>query len=203
MSLKLKQMIALLVTAMALALLYLSAYLPYVKGSLYISALSEVQSATTLQDFITPFETAFNFWSPIGEPEEVRFFANNTLGMLTNQKQQLPETVATALVDYTVQKLNSNPLGAKGLNYSQSILIEASILSAYGQEYKQASALQKAEELYQEGLQLSPKRPQFLYGLFSLYLAEGNAAAAKPIGEEILKYWPDDQNVAGIVGKLK
>jgi tetratricopeptide (TPR) repeat protein len=107
-----------------------------------------------------------------------------------------------ALVNYAVGELNSNPPGARGLNYTQSILIEASILSAYGQEYKQARALQKAEELYKEGLQLSPNRPQFLYGLFSLYLAEGNAAAAKPIGEEILKYWPNDPNVPGIMAQL-
>ena len=203
MSLKLKQLIALGVTIVALALLYLSAYLPYVKSTLYINALQTAGQATTLQDYLAPYDTAFNFWSPVGQPELIRFFGNDILSMLTNQKQQLPEAVATALVNYTVDKLNSDPLGAKGLNYSQSILIEASIFSAYGQEYKQASALQKAEELYQEGLQLSPNRPQFLYGLFSLYLAEGNVAAAKPIGEEILKYWPTDQNVAGIVGKLK
>ncbi|MCL4391845.1 tetratricopeptide repeat protein [Patescibacteria group bacterium] len=202
MNTKVKQSIALGVTIVALALVYLSAYLPYVKSTLYINALQKAQQATTLQDYLAPFQTAFDFWSPVGQPEELRFFGNDILSLLTNQKQQLPQDVATALVNYAVGELNSNPPGARGLNYTQSILIEASILSAYGQEYKQAGALQKAEELYKEGLQLSPNRPQFLYGLFSLYLAEGNAAAAKPIGEEILKYWPNDPNVPGIMAQL-
>lgn len=198
-----KQAIAVVVTVVAGALLYLSAYLPYVKSTLYITALQQSQQAKTLQDYLAPFETAFNFWSPIGQPEEIRFFGNNVLSLLTNQKQQLSEPVATQLVDYATKELSSNPPGAKGLNYSQSVLIEASILSAYGQEYHQTSALQKAEALYKEGLQLSPKRPQFLYGLFSLYLAEGDTAAAKPIGEEILKYWPTDQKVSQIMSQLK
>jgi tetratricopeptide (TPR) repeat protein len=202
MNTKVKQLIALGVTIVALALVYLSAYLPYVKSTLYINAIQKAQQATTLQDYLAPFQAAFDFWSPVGQPEELRFFGNDILSLLTNQKQQLPQDVATALVNYAVGELNSNPPGARGLNYTQSILIEASILSAYGQEYKQSAALQKAEELYKEGLILSPKRPQFLYGLFSLYLAEGNAAAAKPIGETILKYWPTDKNVSQVMSQL-
>lgn len=202
MSLKLKQLIALGITIVALGLLYTSAYLPYVKGSLYISAMQSSQQATTLQDYLKPFDDAMNFWSPVGEPEIIRFFGNSTLSLLNDQKQSLPESVATPLVSYTIQKLSSHPLGGKGLNYSQDLLIEASIISTYAEKYNKPDILPAAEELYKEGLQLSPNRPQFLYGLFSLYLTEGKSAEAKTIGEEILKYWPTDKNVANAVNGL-
>jgi len=200
---KSKQLIALFITAFALVLMYLSAYLPYVKGSLYITALQNSQQATTLQDYLKPYEDAFNFWSPVGDPEEIRFFGNNILNLLSNQKQTLSETAATNLVDYAFDKLNSPSLGTKGLNYSQVILEKASILASYGKIYKKPEAFQKAEELYKQGLELSPHRPQFLYGLLSLYLAEGKTVEAKAIGETILKYWPTDQNIAKIMAELK
>lgn len=88
---KSKQLIALFITAFALVLMYLSAYLPYVKGSLYITALQNSQQATTLQDYLKPYEDAFNFWSPVGDPEEIRFFGNNILNLLSNQKQTLSD----------------------------------------------------------------------------------------------------------------
>lgn len=197
-----KQIVALLTTAVALLLIYLSAYLPYVKGDLYITALQDSGQAKTLQDFLQPFENAITFWSPVGDPEIIRFFGNNVLSMITDQKQAFPESVATPLVNYTVDELNSSPLGSKGLNYSQDILIEASILSNYGEKYKKLDALQKAEELYKEGLILSPNRPQFLYGLFALYTAEGRSEEAKSIGETILKYWPTDQSVSSVINQL-
>ncbi len=203
MSTKVKQLIALGITIIALALLYTSAYLPYVKGSLYISAMQSSQQATTLQAYLRPFDDAMNFWSPVGQPEIIRFFGNNTLSLISDQKQNLPESVATPLVSYTVQKLSSDPLGGKGLNYSQDILIEASIISAYAEKYNKPDMLSAAEQLYKKGIQLSPNRPQFLYGLFSLYLAEGKSADAKAIGQEILKYWPDDRNVATAIAGLK
>lgn len=198
-----KKLIALLVTIFALALLYTSAYLPYTKSSLYIIAMQSAGGAKTLEDFLKPYDTAFNFWSPVGQPEMIRFFANNVLGFLTDQKQTLPEPLATALVNYTVDRIDADTLGNKGLNYSQLVLLEASILSSYGEKYNKTDALQKAEDLYKEGENLSPRRPQFLYGLFSLYTYENKPDEAKPIGEEILKYWPTDQGVSDVLSKLK
>ena len=199
---KSKQLIALFVIALAMLLIYLSAYLPYVKATLYIRALSMASQAKTLQDFLNPFQEAFNFWSPIGQPEEIRFFASDISGVL-NQNTQLPKDVAKELVSYTVGMLNSNPQGGKGLNYSQALLLEANILSTYGKTFNDSNALNTAEKLFKEGLKLSPTRPQFLYGLFSLYLAEGKNSDAKPIGETILKYWPNDKNVASLLANIK
>ena len=203
MSTNLKQLIALLVTVFALGLLYTSAYLPYAKSSLYIAAMQGAGGATTLEDFLKPYDTAFNFWSPVGQPEMIRFFANNVLSFLTDQKQSLPEPIATALVNYTVDRIDADTLGNKGLNYTQLVLLEASILSSYGEKYNKPDALQKAEDLYKEGENLSPRRPQFLYGLFSLYAYENKPNEARPIGEEILKYWPQDTTVSNALANLK
>ncbi|MGC9046707.1 MAG: tetratricopeptide repeat protein [Minisyncoccia bacterium] len=196
-----KKIIALFISIIAAALIYLSAYLPYVKSVLYINALQLSQQSTSLQDFLNPFINAFNFWSPVGQPEEIRFFANNVLNILS-QTQQIPQEVANTLVKYTVSLLDSHPLGGKGLNYSQSVLLEASIFATYGERYNDKASLIKAEELYKQGMQLSPKRPQFLYGLFALYTAQNRQEDAKNIGNEILKYWPSDMRIKQILDAL-
>jgi len=198
---KKRQIIALVFIALMMVLIYLSSYLPYMKGKLYIDAVRQAMQAKSLDEFITPFEKTFSFWSPVGQPEALRFFAGDVSSILQNN-QQLPKEIAKALVDYTIQVLSSNPLGAKGLNYSQNVLFKATILSTYGFNYKDEEALKKAEDYYKEGLTLSPTRPQFLYGLFSFYLNLGKKEEAKNVGNEILKYWPEDINVAKALKEL-
>lgn len=203
---RLKEIISIFVIIIALVLIYTSAYLPYVKASLYIKALKEQTKATSVEEFITPMEKAFNFWSPVGQPEEIRFFASNIASMLFSQKEStssIPQEVAFALVDYTVKLLNSNPPGMKGLNYSQSLLLEASLLFTYGQRFNDFESLKKAEDLYKKGLELSPKRPQFLYGLLSIYLYENRKDDLKNVAQEILKYWPQDERVKQILENLE
>jgi len=193
----LKQIISGLVIVSAIFLIYLSAYLPYKKAYLYISAMNESRKAKTLDEFLIPFNRFFNFWSPVGNPEGIRFFAGDVSGILRNES--LPKEVAKELAEYSFNLLNSDVKGMKGLNYAQGILYEAEIAYVYGILHKDEGYLKKAEELYKKGLELSPKRPQFLYGLFGLYLNTGRKEEAKKIGEEILKYWPNDEKIKSII----
>lgn len=196
---KTKQFIAFLIIGGAALLIYFAAYLPYVKASLYISALRKQVTATSVEDFIATIDEALNFWSPVGQPEEVRFFIGNVVGILNNKDQDLPQEVAKKLTDYALKVLDLNPLGAKGLNYSQSILLKATLLNIYGQKYGNKEYLSKAEEFYKKGIELSPKRPQFLYGLLTVYMSENKNEEIKKLGEEILKYWPQDTRVKQIL----
>jgi tetratricopeptide (TPR) repeat protein len=192
---KKRQFIAFLVIAFAMILIYLSSYLPFKKASLYISASKEQAKARSIEEFIRPIDEALNFWSPVGQPEEIRFFASNLLGFLANDKGEMPKEIAKEIVNYVSRILNYDALGQKGLNYTQKILLEASLYTQYAIKYNDLESLKKAEELYRKGLEVSPRRPQFLYGLLYVYLQEGNKEGIKEIGEKILEYWPQDKRV--------
>ena len=62
----------------------------------------------------------------------------------------------------------------------------------------------KAEDYYKKCLIESPRRVQCLYGLLDIYGNQKNRSSdAIKIGEEIIHYWPTDNDVREILGKLK
>ena len=61
--------------------------------------------------------------------------------------------------------------------------------------YRDGDYAATAEELYLNGLEVSPDRPQFLYGLFDLYLSGGREKEALEVGKEIARLWPTDSSV--------
>lgn len=54
----------------------------------------------------------------------------------------------------------------------------------------------------EDGLIVSPNRPQFLYGLFDAYRLAGDLKRAKEVGEKIVSLWPMDEKVAAILKEL-
>lgn len=200
-----KNFIAVIVILFALALIYLSSYLPFKKASLYISALYKQAQSKDLDGFLKIIDEALKFWSPVGQPEMIKFFSNNLISALKSQQEKgrLTQAEVKRVVDYTISILDSNPPGMRGLNYSQNLLIKATTLLFYAQEYNDNEYLKKAEEVLKEGLRVSPRRPQFLYGLLAVYMRENNKEGIKDVASKILTYWPQDVRVKALLESLE
>ena len=56
-----------------------------------------------------------------------------------------------------------------------------------------AAYAKRSEELYLRCLEASPRRPECLYALFRLYESGGQREQERLVGEEILRYWPDER----------
>jgi hypothetical protein len=53
--------------------------------------------------------------------------------------------------------------------------------------------LTEAERLFSRGLQVSPKRAEYLHGLLEVYRLAKDTDKLKAVADAILTQWPDDQ----------
>lgn len=169
-------------------------YLPLRKSRLYISALQTANKATSLQDFMVPYMTAFEAVSPIGQEEIVRNFANTVGAIATNAKGADPTLIralGASMDRYSLPLIEER----SGLSQAQSFYTFGATYRALDQGDDTTNFRERYHTLLLRGLELSPNRPQFLYGLFDYELHFGSNAEARKYGELILKYWPDDKQV--------
>src|SRR5262249_41095414 len=66
-------------------------------------------------------------------------------------------------------------------------------LKAYGVLHER-QYLDAARRYFSLGHASSPTRPEFIYSLFDIDLAEGNLDGAKKMGALIVTYWPQDSD---------
>ncbi len=178
-----------------LALIY-GSFLPFRKAQLFIQAMHNSYQARSVADYERIFNTALNFSSPVGQAENIRFLENQIGGVIA---QKPPQAIADALVSYADSISRANAPGRYGLNYTQELMTLANIHEVNFRNYRSEKDYNAALALYEKGLALSPKRPQFLYGLYQLYMDAGKTADAKTVGEKIISLWPSDKNMAAFV----
>lgn len=196
-----KSVLAPVLIIAAVIALYLGAYLPYEKASLFINALQQSSQATSLQELENDFNAALQFYSPVGQQEVERYTGNQILSIL-GQKGITPQ-VSQALADYLGQVLHLDKPSTRGLDFTQEFLLAANAYQIAWMGDHSPADYALAEKYYQEGLKLSPTRPQLLYGLLQLYANGGQATQALQVAEEIHKYWPSDSQVASLIPELQ
>lgn len=191
-----KQSIAAIIIITAMGMFYFGAYLPLKKSQLYIDAAMNLSTVHTIGDFDNVFKKVFSFYSPTGQDEILSAYISNMLNLIISQKD---ERVVDALM---VQlENNSNYLfnSKNGFNYGQSLFFMGLIYEINGKKFNDEVYYQKAISMFEKGLEYSPNRPAFLYGLFDAYKDKGDKIKAKEIGNIILKYWPNDEEVKNFV----
>ncbi len=181
-----------------LSLVY-GAFLPFRKAQLFIAVMQQAYQSQTIGDYEATYNKALGFYSPVGQAEDVRFLLSQISSVIVAKP---PQDVSDALVRYADQISRVNAPGQQGLNYTQELVTLATIHEANFHNYHEQNDYNVALSLYEKGLQLSSKRPQFLYGLFQLYMDAGDTANEKAIGEKILSLWPTDTKIEGIVNGL-
>ncbi len=182
-----------MITAISVDLLYSSAYLPYVKASLYTTASENISRYKTVDDFKNAFDKVFDFYSPIGQQEIERFLGVHILNIIRNTEQ--PKSVSGALVNYAEEIFHIDYPTYRGLNFVQNYIILGNIHLENWRRHHEPQDAVLAEKYFLDGLKSSPKRPQFLYGLFVVYTESNQKEKAISVDKEIMKYWPTDQTV--------
>lgn len=170
--------------------LYIGAYLPYEKSRRFIEAYRLAARAETMQEFQTIFDSVLNFYSPVGQREEVRFLTSQIFDLISRQKP--PYENAISLTRYVESKYEELPNSDNPAFGVQTIMFLGDLWRYIGLTYKDAESTNKAENYYLQGLVVSPRRPQFLYALYSLYVATGNQSRARDMYFELIAYWPND-----------
>ncbi len=175
------------------------AFLPFRKSQLFIQAMRQAGQSTSVAAYVDTFNQALDFYSPVGQAEDIRFLENQ-IGSIIAQKP--PQQVADALIAYADSVSRVIKSGNHSSNYVQEIAILGSIHATNFRNYKEKKDYDVALALFQKGLTLSPNRPQFLYGLFQLYTSAEEVDNARAIGQEILSIWPNDQRIQEMVRAL-
>ncbi len=196
-----KSVLAPILVILAAIGLYLGAYLPYAKGGMFISALQQASQAQTLQGLEDAFNSALNFYSPVGQQETERYVGDQIVNIL-GQKGITPQ-ISQSLTDYLDRMIHVDHPTDRGLDFTQEYLLLANAHQINWTTTKNPSEFALAEKYYEEGLQISPVRPQFLYGLLQLYLNDGDAAQALQVAEKIHALWPTDDQITAMLPEIQ
>lgn len=193
MSSTLKKILGVLFSAFILSVAYYGSYLPLNKSEAFISALRSMQSIKSLADFEQTFSAPLNMPSPIGQEELVRNTTNIVLNLV--QQSNNPDVVEKA-IDFIESYYNPIIDRGRGMSFEQNLYVLGAVNESAFVKTKQARFLGDSEKYYSKGLELGPKRPQFLYGLYDVYRIEGNVDGVKAIAAQILSQWPEDERVS-------
>ena len=191
----LKNIIAISVSVLVILSIYYGAYLPFRKSQLYVNSMMNLRSGSvkSVADLQNVFNPALNYYSPVGQDEEMASYIEvlSNVALQQNNKPVVDAVVKMAN-DAATPELN-NP--EKGFNYGQTVYALGLIYSMEGLKFHDQAYLQRSIDLFNEGLKFDPKRAAYLYGLFDTYSQEGDKEMAKRVGQTILSYWPTDQQV--------
>lgn len=190
-----KRSIGVAVVLVFVAVLVYGTYLPYRKSKDYVAAISNTGEATSLQTFLAPFIEALDDHSPSGQEETFRNFTQTVAGVLSNVKDssentQLVVRALGATVDrYALELVNRQSGTSQPQTYYALATTYLRVYDITGiSSYKN-----RGRELLEKGLELSPDRPQFLYGLFEYEKNYGSREQAEFYGNRILELWPSDK----------
>lgn len=186
-----KQPIIVILITLALISAYFGAYLPFVKGQEYVTALRAAQSVRSLNEFETLFARPLDFYSPIGDEEIAKFLGMNILNTVT---QARPEELNRALVEYIEPYMIKNNL--------RHLIILGQMYSILWREYGHKEDYMKSESYQRKAFEIGPNLPPVLYGLLDIYQTSGDDVKLKEIASEIVKYWPQDEGVQNVLKRI-
>ncbi|MFH0806318.1 MAG: O-antigen ligase family protein [Candidatus Brennerbacteria bacterium] len=182
-----------LLVILAAGSLVFGVYAPVAKARAYINALQTAGSITSVDSFITHFTPALTHWSPIGQEEVVKFLSSDVGSMVGtgNQLEEGMRGLIAFIEPYLLQNNVRHLLVGGHLYYG--------LWSKYGGD---SEDYVRAERYYEAARAIGPALPPVLYALFDLYLNGGNYEKAQVVGEDILRLWPDAQDVRGTLGTI-
>ncbi|MBS3903231.1 MAG: tetratricopeptide repeat protein [Anaplasmataceae bacterium] len=198
----LKKAIALVAAAIAIASVYYGSYLPLQKSQAFINTLRNMDRMTTLDEVIRNFDQVFSISSPIGQEELIRHFANIAAQTVQQHGAQNPD-LTRQIVQYLEEEYEPIISRGRGMSFTQNLFLLGAVNHAAFIQTKDPAYLERAISLFEEGRELSPDRPQFLYQLFGAYQIAGQKEKAIEVGERIIELWPNDENIKKGLEQLK
>lgn len=193
-----KKISALALCLFIFAVMIYGSYLPFKKSSLFIRALNSLSQVKSLEELFGALSVPLDFHSPIGQEELVRNMSNSLISFINQNPSVAGQMIKYAESYYKpiVEK------GRGGLSFGQNLYIlgemnELALVRTGDPQY-----FESAKKYFAQGVAISPKRPQFLYGLFDIYRAGKNVDGAKAAAEQILALWPEDQRTRDLLSEF-
>lgn len=174
---------------------YFGNYLPLRKSLTYISALRNLSRYRSVTEFEDAFSASLDIASPVGQEELVRNTGSVILNVIQGSKQ--PGPVVTELVKYAEKYFKPLVDYGRGMSFGQDIYILGALNATAFRQTGNGEYLLAAENYFRKGLVFSPKRPQYLYGLFDIYRMGNDLAKGQDVGEKILSLWPINNKAKG------
>lgn len=168
---------------------YVGSYAPFQKSRIFVHVLSVKNSFQSVQELEDTFSGALDYSSPIGQEELVR----NTGSYILSFAQQSDDAdVIVPLVQYVTRYFDPIIARGRGMSFGQDLYLLGVLNEVTLVKTKDPKYLQAAHAYYAKALELGPRRPQPLFGMFDVYRFEGDAEGAKKIADQILAQWPTD-----------
>jgi hypothetical protein len=198
-----KRLIAAGVAVAALAVLIYGTYLPYRKSALYIQALEKSGEATSLDTFLVPFMSALSAPSPVGQEELVRNFGA-TVGTVVDgasagTNPTLVRALGAVLDDYAKPVIERR----SGLSQAQTYYTMTTAYRIIDGHDETKNFRERYGKMLHRGVEISPDRPQFLYGLIDFEQRYGSNDLALQYAERVKELWPSDKNIDRVIRELK
>lgn len=188
----LKKTILWIIIVLGVLMVYFSAYLPFAKSRAYIRAVRQTQQIKSFDEFKKIFDPVFNFYSPVGDEEVVKFLSNDILTLIS--QEQANEEVSRLLVEYIEPYFFDE-------NVRHMITI-ARMYETLWRRWGGEEDYKKAEAYFLKAHDIGPKLPPVLYAMVSFYYSRGDFDKTRNIANEILKSWPNDERVKELLAQL-
>lgn len=177
------------VSVFILLIAYYGNFLPMKKSQTLISTMQSLRSINSVLELSNAFAVPFSIPSPIGQEELVRNSGNVILGVL--QQADKPDVIAE-LMNFIETSYQPIIEYGRGMSFEQNLYILGTLNELSFVKTGDVKYFNAAKKYYSRGLELGPKRPQFLYGMFDIYRMEGNVDGARKIAGQIMAQWPSD-----------
>lgn len=194
-----KNIIIWILIALTFTGMYFGVYLPWRKARLLIRTFSILNGGSTLEQFQSSFGYMLDFYSPVGQDEAISNYLNGVIRVMNDQDE--PEIIA-ALAKDAEERMRPVLQKGSGFSFSQNIFNLATVYRLAAVKLQSEEYYNKSLAMFERGLDASPNRKMFLYGLLDLYLIGSQNDKARELGEYILTIWPDDEKIKEVLNNL-
>jgi len=199
MSSAVKRLIAIIASALLLGVAYYGSYLPMKKSQAFIKGMRAMGNVQTIGEFQTLFTEILAIPSPIGQEELVRHLTSSVAPFLGNEKNT---AVVPTIVQFIEDQYRSIMGRGTGMSFTQNIFVLATMYQTAFVRTSDVRYLEAAQQNYLRGLELAPRRPQFLYGVFDVYRMAGDVQGVLDTKAKIMELWPDDERIGPAVDEF-
>ncbi|MEK9180169.1 MAG: hypothetical protein AAB897_02045 [Patescibacteria group bacterium] len=198
----LQKVIFLVIAVLAAWLIYYGSYLPMRKSQVFIDAMRSARAeASSFQDLAARLSVPLDAPSPVGQEELVRNTANIMLNLVSSNSDPALIAAVMAFIEERYEPIITRETGT---SFGQNVYIMGAINEVAFIKTQDTKYYERSKFYFEKALELGPKRPQPLYGLFDVYRIGGDVENAKRIASQILSQWPDDAKVqAGLAEFLQ
>ena len=194
-----KHIIAVSLGIVILAIGIYGNYLPWRKSVAYVSASQKATSAKSLDELKKIFTPALKLNSPIGQPELVRNLANSLMSVVRSTDN--PELIDASL-KFLAEYYNPIIEKGSGMSFGQDLYLVGVIHEISAIQSKNPVYLDVSEQAFLSGVEASPNRPQYLYGLMDVYRFKQDGDRFKSVADKILENWPNDERTRKLVEEI-